>query len=130
MPEASHRPRLPGSSMSLRPPRSLSTSLQSDTGWSVLDYELAQQKAQTLGNLGHQVEQALTKLRAFDAQGDASARPAERSDLLDEAADRVWAFMIQRELSGLRCWETVVRDFGIPREVLNRMGRVSRSAGR
>jgi hypothetical protein len=49
-----------------------------------------------------------------------------RAALLDEAADRVWAFMIQRELCGLRHWDTVVKEYGIPREVLNRMGRVVR----
>ena len=51
-------------------------------------------------------------------------RHARRSALLDEAADRVWAFMIQRELCGLRYWEAVVKDYGIPQEVLNRVGQV------
>jgi hypothetical protein len=91
-------------------------------GWNVLDYEIAQQKAQTLGNLGSQVEQALAKLRAFDAR----AEGPERSALLDQAADRAWAFMIQRELCGLRHWDAVVKEYGIPREVLNRMGRTTR----
>ena len=35
----------------------------------------------------------------------------------------MWAFMIQRELCGFRHWEAVVKDYGIPREVLNRVGR-------
>ena len=114
--------------MSLRPPKSLTGSHKPETGWSVLDYELAQQKAQTLGNLGQQVEQALTKLRAFDAQvGSSEEDQSRRACLLDEAADRAWTFMIQRELCGLRHWEVVVRDYGIPREVLNRMGRSRRS---
>jgi hypothetical protein len=97
---------------------------QPETGWSVLEYELAQQKAQTLGNLGAQVERALARLRAFDA-GEHGA--TDRVSLLDEAADRVWAFMIQRELSGLRHWEAVVKHYSIPREVLNRMGRIRQS---
>jgi hypothetical protein len=112
--------------MSLRMPQSLALSHKPETGWSVLDYEIAQQKAQTLGNLGQQVEHALARLRAFDAGTGGSATGAQRSALLDEAADRVWAFMIQRELCGLRYWEAVVKDYGIPREVLNRLGRVSR----
>jgi hypothetical protein len=49
--------------------------------------------------------------------------------LLSEAADLVWAFMIQRELCGFRNWEAVVKDYGIPREVLNRVGQVSSKAG-
>jgi len=102
-----------------------------ETGWSVLDYEIAQQKARTLGNLGSQVEHALTRLRALDAGlcgSDTGAHGLQREDrraaLLDEAAERVWAFMIQRELCGLRYWDAVVKDYGIPREVLNRVGQV------
>ena len=64
----------------------------------MLDYEILQQKAQTLGTLGRQVEQALASVRAFDAGGDGLNSDNRRSALLDEAADRVWAFMIQREL--------------------------------
>ena len=115
-----------GTTMSLRPPRHLTGNPRPETGWNVLDYEIAQQKAQILGNLGSELEQALAKLRAFDANAQGPEREAERSDLLDEAADRAWTFMIQRELCGLRHWETVVKEYRIPREVLNRMGRVSR----
>jgi hypothetical protein len=43
--------------------------------------------------------------------------------------DRVWALMIQRELCGLRHWEASVKDYGIPREVLNRVGRVTPKGG-
>jgi hypothetical protein len=46
--------------------------------------------------------------------------------LLNDAADRVWELMIQRELCGLRYWEAVVKQYGIPREVLNRIGQVRR----
>jgi hypothetical protein len=48
--------------------------------------------------------------------------------MLDDAADLVWAFMIQRELCGFRNWEAVVKDYRIPREVLNRVGQVRRKA--
>jgi hypothetical protein len=48
--------------------------------------------------------------------------------LLEGAADLVWAFMIQRELCGLRNWDAVVKHYSIPREVLNRVGQVRRKA--
>ncbi len=32
--------------------------------------------------------------------------------------------MIQRELCGFRNWDAVVKDYSIPREVLNRVGQV------
>jgi hypothetical protein len=114
--------------MAVRPPQSLSAGLQRETGWSVLDYELREQKAQTLGTLSRQVEQALAALRAFDARESGSDRDDRRDALRDEAADRVWAFMIQRELCGFRNWEAVVRDYNIPREVLNRVGQIRRKA--
>ena len=110
--------------MTVRMPQSFSTGLTREARWNVLDYEILQQKAQTLGTLGRQVEQALAALRAFDAEADEGDRDARRSALLDEAAERVWAFMIQRELCGLRHWEAVVKDYAIPREVLSRLGQV------
>ncbi len=112
--------------MSLRTPQSLVGRHEPETGGSMLDYEIAQQKAQTLGTLATQVGLALAALRAFDASTHGPERTAERSVLLDEAAERVWAFMIQRELCGLRYWDVVVKDYGIPREVLNRLGQVRR----
>jgi hypothetical protein len=113
--------------MAVRPPQSLAPHRAQSVG--VLDYEIAQQKAQTLGDLGRQVEQAIAALRAFDAEPQAEAgqaHTARRSALLDKAADRVWTFMVQRELCGLRHWEAVVKAYAIPREVLNRMGQVLR----
>ena len=112
--------------MSLRIPESLATGRKPETGWNVLDVEIAQQKAQTLGFLGTRVEHALASLRALDAGAHGPEREADRSALLDEAAERVWALMIQRELCGLGYWETVVKEYGIPREVLNRLGRARR----
>lgn len=113
--------------MAVRIPQSLSTGLGRETGWDVLDYELREQKAQTLGNLGGQVERALAALRAFDASAHGTDGE-DRRKMLDEAADLVWSFMIQRELCGFRNWEAVVKDYGIPREVLNRVGQVRRKA--
>ena len=114
--------------MAVRIPQSLSTVLQRETGWSVLDYELREQKAHTLGTLSSQVEQALAALRVFDAETHQPHCEHRRRAMLDDAADLVWAFMIQRELCGLRNWEAVVKDYSIPREVLNRVGQVRRRA--
>ncbi len=114
--------------MAVRTPQSFSASRQQETGWSVLDYELRAQKAHTLGTLSGQVEQALAALRAFDAEAHQPDREHRRLALLDDAADLVWAFMIQRELCGFRNWEAVVKDYSIPREVLSRVGQVRRKA--
>ncbi|WP_460451077.1 DUF6665 family protein [Alsobacter sp. SYSU BS001988] len=111
--------------MSLRLPQSLSGGHRPQTGANVLDAEIAQQKAEALGDMGRKVEQALARLREFDARDEAGREAGQRSRLLDDAAQKVWAFMVQRELCGLRHWEAVVKSYAIPREVLNRMGRVS-----
>jgi hypothetical protein len=112
--------------MTLRIPQGLPSAQRPDSGVNVLDYELAQLKAQTLGDLGRKVEQALERLRSFEAEGHGPDGDERRAALRDAAADRVWSLMIQRELCGLRHWDAVVKAYGIPREVLNRMGRVSR----
>lgn len=108
--------------MTFRMPQGIASGPRRDTGANVLDTEIAQLKAEALGSVGTQVEQAMARLKAFDAAGVDD--PARRAALLDEAAARAWAFMIQRELCGLRHWDAVVKAYGIPREVLNRMGRV------
>lgn len=110
--------------MAVRIPRAFPSGPKQETGWNVLDYEIAEQKARSLGSLGAQVEHALAALRAFDAREPGPDREARRGALLDDAADLVWAFMIQRELCGFRNWEAVAKDYGIPREVLNRVGQV------
>ena len=114
--------------MAVRIPQSFSASHQQETGWSVLDYELREQKAQTLGTLSGQLEQALAALRAFDAEAHGPDGEHRRRALLNGAADLVWAFMIQWELCGLRNWDAVVKDYSIPCEVLNWVGRVRRKS--
>lgn len=121
--------------MTLRMPRFDRPPSRGD-GFSALEAEIVQLKAQTLGDLGQKVEAALAALRSFDEKAalagpspSADGQPtesAQRSALLDVAAERVWMLMIQRELCGLRHWDQVVKAYGIPREVLNRMGRTAR----
>ncbi|MEP9396597.1 DUF6665 family protein [Mesorhizobium sp. KR2-14] len=100
--------------MALRPPKRLSTAL--DSGPSVLDAELLAEMAVSLGRAGRRAEQALTRLR--EHKGDAGAR----ARLLKAAAESVQAYFIQRELCGLRRHDDAIRDYAIPREVLVRLG--------
>ena len=78
--------------------------------------------AAALGDSARKVEAALAALSASQA-GEARER------LLDEAADAVWGFLIQRELRGLRDREQVIADYAIPLEVLNRAGAVRSKTG-
>ena len=85
-----------------------------------LEHEVAGEKAAALGHAGHRMERALAALR----DDPAPRRSEERERLLDEAAERVWAYLIQRELCGIRDHRGAVADYAIPPEVMNRVGAV------
>ena len=100
--------------MALRPPRNL----RLESGASILDYELVGEKAATLGRLGERATAALARLHAGD--------PADRRVLVDDAAEAVWHYFIQRELCGFRDQKDAIRHYGIPGEVLVRLGAIER----
>lgn len=114
--------------MTIRPPRHFNSARVFHTPQSALDYEIAQEKASTLGRLGRQLEAALAALSAFDAQVSVASRklmPDElsaRAELLAEASLALWHFVIQREALGLRDSGRVMRDYRVPDEVRHRMG--------
>jgi hypothetical protein len=85
-----------------------------------LDYEIAQEKAAALGRLGRALEAALAAL----ADHDRRQQKADdvRAKLVQEAGHALWCFMVQRECCGLRDPRPVMRDYGVPQDVQNRMG--------
>jgi hypothetical protein len=112
--------------MTLRLPSGPGKVSVSDALFDALGHEILAEKASALGRAGQKVEAALARLEAhagMPARDDAAPDPdSQRKALLKAAADAVHAFFIQRELCGLRRHETVIREFGIPREVLVRLG--------
>jgi hypothetical protein len=103
-----------GPMSSLRMPQSLSKRLGIETGEAVLRYELLEEQAHALGRMGRRVEVALAALSDHQGEG--------RGEVLKVAADAVWCFLVQREVMGLRDRAAVIAQYGIPREVLNRIG--------
>jgi hypothetical protein len=89
-----------------------------------LQYEIMQEKAATLGRLAQRFEQALAALRRFDADVAATGvgDDERREALLDDAAEAVWNFVVQREACGLRNTEAVLREYGVPAALRLRMG--------
>lgn len=77
-----------------------------------VEAEIRGEIASALGDSARRMERALAALR----------EEPTAEQLLDEAADAVWGFFIQRELMGLRDREQVISDYAIPRAVLNRTG--------
>jgi hypothetical protein len=102
--------------MALRPPDLARKLRSSDFLFDPLDAEILAEKASSLGHHGRQVEKAIAALNAHMGTAD------ERQELLRKAAREVWAFLVQRELCGLRDQREVIRFYGIPQEVLVRLG--------
>ena len=110
--------------MTVRPPQSLSPSFSRDSGLNLLEYELMSERADALGRHGLKVEKAIAALSELRETG---AEPALREKLLNEAADVVWAFFIQREICGLRSNRDAIERYRIPREVIARLGIVRKA---
>jgi hypothetical protein len=89
------------------------------TGRDSFDDELAGEAAAAIGRMGRGVETHLAALREGDANGVAG--PA-RETLVRSAADAVWRYFVQREVCGIRNQKDAIEHYGIPREVLNRVG--------
>jgi len=102
--------------MIVRPPQTLLRSTALETGFDMLGHELRAECAAALGHAGRKVEATLAALRAH--QGGPEARAAK----LKAAAEAVHAYFIQREIIGLRNTAQPIRDYGIPGEVLVRLG--------
>jgi hypothetical protein len=90
----------------------------------ILQYEIVQEQASALGRMGRTLEQALTRLREFDAahaETPATAQAARRK-LVMEAGQALWMFVVQRESSGLRDTRHIMRTYNVPAEVQRCMG--------
>ncbi|MCO6185511.1 hypothetical protein NHF56_04675 [Rhizobium sp. L1K21] len=84
---------------------------------SVIETEALAESASSLGYHGTKVEKALAALK--------EATTDKRSAALNHAADAVWSYFVQRELCGLRDHRLIIREMGIPGEVLVRLGAVT-----
>jgi hypothetical protein len=100
----------------------------SQQGTEAIEREIAQEKAESLGLAGRLLEAALAELRDYDASGRAQSDggPAIRDGLVTRAAYRVQNVIIQRESQGLRDPNYVFRFYGVPREIVVRIGARSR----
>jgi hypothetical protein len=108
--------------MAFRLPGKHSADLWSKSPAGVLDYELAQETASALGRQGRALEAALKALAAFDTNSDAPHDPKLRAALVASAAQALWQFVVQREACGLRDSGAMMRMYGVPPEVRDRMG--------
>ena len=101
---------------------SSSVARYSDASFNLLQQDLLAEMAASLGHHGRQVEIAMAALHAFDPAGDAG----ERAKLVKAAARHVWAYFVQREACGMGDHQHVIKDYGIPGEVLVRLGAMEK----
>lgn len=111
--------------MALRPPQDRSPS-PNPLGPNPLQYELMEEMAGSLGRAAKLLTKALEDLSAFDDTHEDRVLTDEemvrRADLLAEACERLWFFIIQREICGLRRHHDVFEIYAVPREVQIGMG--------
>lgn len=93
----------------------------SERSQNALQREIAEEKAGTLGRTGTRLQDAVERLRAHDF-AHADARSPTRDRLLWDLAERVEAFVVQREACGLRDVRYVLEFYGVPREAVSRVG--------
>lgn len=106
--------------MTLRPPGASSSAPRV----AALDYEIAQEQANALGRLGRALEAALGALAS--CQIDPDEHGVTRAQLVQDAAEALWCFIVQREACGLRDPRPVIRAYRVPAEVYARMGILNR----
>jgi hypothetical protein len=97
------------------------------TGQDVLEYEIREEQAATIGRLARELREALAALDTFDKRARSGMVPAaspdpQRARLVDAAAYALWHFVVQRECSGLRGTEHVLEDYAVPAEVRAKVG--------
>jgi len=91
-----------------------------------LAIEIRQEMAEAYFLACRKMVDSLEALKAFDRAGASSTRESEqitrRSELLEDAAERVHFVVIQREAMKLSGSEQFFEDYGVPAEVKARLG--------
>ena len=83
-----------------------------EAGTAAIEHEIQAERASSLSAAERRVIKALAELKSG----------ADSSHWLSDAQQAVWAYFVQRELIGFRGHSEVIRDLGIPQEVLNGLG--------
>ena len=90
------------------------------SGYATLTHEMAEERASALAGLGRRLEAALTALAACPKTPDGDRKI--RDGLVAHAGYALWMFVVQRESCGLNKMDHVIKLYGVPKEVLFRMG--------
>lgn len=108
--------------MAVRPPTFSGLHGRHQTGTGILDGEIIAEIAASIGRCGRALEKALADLKAHDEAHESTSDDEARMVLVQQAADRAWALFVQYELAGLSTQKQLAKRYGIPAEVLVRVG--------
>lgn len=101
--------------MSFRLPQNLSNGLELSDQENALAYEINQEKAYTLGNLGRQLVRTLEKLAANEDDTKTSALEAN-------AAIALYNLVVFREANGLSGTQSMMDSYNVPPKIRALMG--------
>jgi plasmid stabilization system protein ParE len=90
------------------------------SGYAALEYEIAEERASALARLGQRLEAALAALAACPRTANSDRKI--RDGLVEQAGYALWLFVVQREACGLNKIDHVIQVYGVPNEVVARMG--------
>lgn len=96
------------------------------SGYAVLEYEIAQERASALGRQGRRLEAALAALAACPPATTSNRKI--RDDLVAQAGYALWLLIVQREACGITGTAHVLQDYRVPDEVHARMGPLATPA--
>jgi len=99
------------------------------TGQAVLEYEILQEQAATMGRLARELRDSLAALTGFEQRPSTGTmatdrREQKRANLVDAAAYALWNFVVQLECSGFRTIDRVLEDYAVPEDVRAKMGAI------
>ena len=90
-----------------------------------LQANLTEEVAASLGESARRLRKSLDALGQHDADGAAGSRKSSnvaRLNLVAEAAEKLWGYVVQRELVGLRDAEYIRDQYNVPDDVWRSMG--------
>jgi hypothetical protein len=90
-----------------------------------LDHLFAGEAAASFGHAGRKLRKTLDALHLYDTKVAAMPRAADaavRENLVMDAAEAFWGYVVQREQFGLLDSDSIAREYGVPDEVQKVMG--------
>src|SRR4051812_18551023 len=88
-----------------------------------LQANISEEVASSLAESGRRLRKSLDLLIEHDQRASrVTESDLRRHKLIDDAAEKLWGYVVQRELIGLNDADYIRQHYGVPDEVWRRMG--------